>query len=221
MPIQHIVQQGECLTSIAHQHGFRDWRAIYNHPDNAPLRRKRPNPNVLFPGDVVVLPDPMAKTAKCATGRHHRFQIKVARKELQLILRDHKGEPMKDAPVELDLDGQPLLPPEGQDSWMTDGNGLLKVPVPVRSKTAVLTVADYTVKLQLGGLNPLKDVPEGEVSGAQARLRNLGYDAGPVDGRMGPATRGALALFQADHGLEVTGKLDEASRKKLEELHLS
>ena len=44
---------------------------------------------------------------------------------------------MAGALVEFELDGQPLLPPEGQDSWMTDGDGVLKVPVHVRSRTAV------------------------------------------------------------------------------------
>jgi len=44
----------------------------------------------------------------------------------------------------------------------------------------------------------------------QDRLNRLGYDAGPVDGMMGPRTRSAVEAFQRDHGLPVTGRVTEA-----------
>lgn len=55
--MEHVVRQGECLSAIAKRYGFASYRIIYDHPDNAELRRARPNPNLLFPGDVIVIPD--------------------------------------------------------------------------------------------------------------------------------------------------------------------
>src|ERR1051325_8947818 len=53
----HVVKKGESLSTIARQYGHSDWKAIYDHPANAGFKKKRPNPNVIHPGDVVVIPD--------------------------------------------------------------------------------------------------------------------------------------------------------------------
>lgn len=45
----------------------------------------------------------------------------------------------------------------------------------------------------------------------QAFLDAHGYRAGRPDGLMGPVTQGAIRSFQADHGLPVTGKIDDAT----------
>jgi hypothetical protein len=57
MSIQYSVQRGDTLSAIARRHGIT-WQQLYNHPDNAEFRRKRPNPNLIFPGDVVMIPSP-------------------------------------------------------------------------------------------------------------------------------------------------------------------
>src|SRR5688572_2449681 len=46
---------------------------------------------------------------------------------------------------------------------------------------------------------------------AQRRLNAAGFDAGPVDGIVGPRTKRALIKYQAANGLEVTGELDAAT----------
>jgi len=46
------------------------------------------------------------------------------------------------------------------------------------------------------------------VTEAQQHLKNLGYYAGPVDGKLGRKTRTALKNFQRDSHLPVTGRLD-------------
>jgi hypothetical protein len=51
-----VVRGGDTLTAIATRFGFTSWRDIYHHPDNAPFRKKRPNPDKIFPGDVLVIP---------------------------------------------------------------------------------------------------------------------------------------------------------------------
>ena len=47
------------------------------------------------------------------------------------------------------------------------------------------------------------------IANLQRALRDLGYDAGPVDGVLGARTKAAIRAFQADAGLPVTGRLDE------------
>jgi len=54
-----------------------------------------------------------------------------------------------------------------------------------------------------------------EVKSIQNVLNNLGYDAGPADGIMGPKTREAIKLYQQDHDLPVTGQLNSNSKKIL------
>ena len=57
MAKNYTVVSGDTLTKIAKQHGFDDWRVIYNHPSNAAFKAKRPDPDKIFPGDVIVIPD--------------------------------------------------------------------------------------------------------------------------------------------------------------------
>lgn len=55
------------------------------------------------------------------------------------------------------------------------------------------------------------------VATAQRQLNQLGYEAGEVDGQMGPTTRGAIKAFQEDTDLRRTGRLDTATKGKLTE----
>lgn len=55
---EYIVKSGDTLVKIAKNHGFADWREIYNHPDNRAFKAKRPNPDRIFPGDVLMIPGP-------------------------------------------------------------------------------------------------------------------------------------------------------------------
>ena len=56
MSLPYTVKKGDSLSSIARTHGVRSWQELYNHPDNAAFRSKRPNPNLIYPGDVVMIP---------------------------------------------------------------------------------------------------------------------------------------------------------------------
>ena len=55
----HTVKKGENLTSIAKAHRFPGSAAlkIYKAPYNAKLRKTRPDPNLIKPGDIVNLPN--------------------------------------------------------------------------------------------------------------------------------------------------------------------
>ena len=47
------------------------------------------------------------------------------------------------------------------------------------------------------------------VRSAQQALKDKGYDAGAIDGQMGPATESALRSFQQAQGLQQSGNLDQ------------
>lgn len=56
MGAEYIVKKGDYLTKIAHDHGFDDWRTIYNSPENGAFKAKRPNPDLIHPGDRIIIP---------------------------------------------------------------------------------------------------------------------------------------------------------------------
>jgi peptidoglycan hydrolase-like protein with peptidoglycan-binding domain len=49
------------------------------------------------------------------------------------------------------------------------------------------------------------------VQRVQERLREMGYDPGPVDGKWGPKTRQAVKQLQQDREHAATGQLDLAT----------
>jgi N-acetylmuramoyl-L-alanine amidase len=213
MPIQITVRQGDCLTKIAARFGFSDYRVIYNHPDNAEFKKHRPNPDVIFPGDVLVIPDKEEKSVDVPAGKTHRFQVKRPPKRvLRIAFRTSDDKPLANA-------GYTLTFGETEVEGETDGDGVLEEEVPHDLDRATLLIDGAEHELQVGSLNPVASAPDAGVSGAKARLANLGYDAPQVDGTMDFATAAALAAFQRDHGLDPSGELDDATRKKLESAH--
>jgi peptidoglycan hydrolase-like protein with peptidoglycan-binding domain len=79
-------------------------------------------------------------------------------------------------------------------------------------------------QLQIGHLDPVDDSSESKplITGIQARLNNLGYHCGPVDGIMGPKTKMALQRFQskAMQRKDPDGEPDDDTRRALETEHL-
>jgi hypothetical protein len=57
MSTPYRVQRGDTLTKIAQKFGFRSWVTIYHDDDNKGFRRFRPNPNLIYVGDVIQIPD--------------------------------------------------------------------------------------------------------------------------------------------------------------------
>ncbi|HYV45592.1 MAG TPA: peptidoglycan-binding protein [Myxococcaceae bacterium] len=206
---QHTVRQGECLSQIARRYGFSDFRIIYNHPSNADFKRKRPNPDLIHPGDQVFIPEPEAKKVEVAAGQAHRFKLKDAKRKLHLRLRDVHGEPLRNVAYTLDLGSEVR-------EKQTDGEGAVKEEVPLHQQTAVLAIQGVAWTLQIGDLNPVDEVGE-DLTGVQARLKNLGYGSGAIDGRPSAPTQAAIRAFQEDHDLEVDGTCSSAFKDKLVE----
>lgn len=58
-------------------------------------------------------------------------------------------------------------------------------------------------------------LPDQVIVNVQKALKQLGYYAGGLTGSLGPSTRQALANYQQDAGLEVTGAIDAATVEAL------
>jgi Putative peptidoglycan binding domain len=207
MPISHVVEQGECLSSIALDYGFKP-DTLWNHGDNADLKAARVDGNVLLPGDVVVIPDLRLRTMQGATDQSHKFKLLGVPAYLRLQLLE-EDEPRANAHYVLTIDGVKMS--EGQ----TDGEGRIEEKIPPDAQAGTLTMDDGDIiELQLGALDP-----HDTVTGLQGRLLNLGFDCGAVDGDYGDQTREAVSAFQRKYGLEETGDLDSTTKSKLLDLH--
>jgi hypothetical protein len=73
-PHIHTVQRGETLSGIAAKYGFSDWKKVYQHPANEALRKQRPNPNNIVPGDKVNIPPDSRRLAAELRNRLQRLE---------------------------------------------------------------------------------------------------------------------------------------------------
>src|SRR3990172_130657 len=115
----HIVKQGDYLSKIAKQYGFADYKAIWDHPENADFKKKRKNPNILYPGDKLFVPVKEVKEMSVATEQRHRFEVKRSPLKLRLALKDFGFKPLANTKCVLHVDGE-------QFELMTDANGLVE-----------------------------------------------------------------------------------------------
>lgn len=210
----HVVQSGECLTELAQRYGFKDAAQIYDHPANAALKRKRPSPNVLEPGDVVTIPDIEIKSEKLAVDRSHRVRVRGLKKELRIRLLDCHAEPIADEPYTLRVDGGE--PVEGK---RTGADGMVTELVPVGARSATLTIRERDLTLRFGALRPARDTDANGRPGIRARLQNLGYQVGSGDEQPRRRLRAAIAMFQHDQGLPLDGEVTDALVDRLIEVH--
>jgi len=97
----HKVEQGEHLTSVAKRYGFSDWRSVYEHPGNVELRARRPNPDVLLPGDRVAIPEKKRKAVPAATEQRHRFIRMGTLVMLRFVVKDPEERVLGGARYEL------------------------------------------------------------------------------------------------------------------------
>ena len=197
MPTYTVVQ-GDCLSSIAERFGFFPVD-LWNLSENAELKQKRKDPNVLYPGDSVFVPELRPKEASCGTDQRHTFRKKGVPAKLKLRLMDD-DQPRATIPYQLEIDGQWL-------SGTTDRDGYLEHPIPPSARRGKLLAGEGPTKdvyeLQFGTLDPIETE-----EGVRGRLTNLGY--------AGANLSEALKAFQQRAGLPVTGEIDNAMRTRLQ-----
>jgi N-acetylmuramoyl-L-alanine amidase len=179
--------------------------------ENSDLKKTRKDPNVLFPGDVVFVPEKELRVEARSTDARHRFQRKGVPEFLSLRFLDEE-EPRAGEEYAVTIDGS--FGPSGK----LDADGACLLPIPPGSKSAILTLGDPSrnekYPLSLGGLDPIE-----EISGVAQRLFNLGYlETAPSVGDC-PELSDAVKAFQIYYKLPAENGLDDATRQKLKEVH--
>ncbi|HEY0077862.1 MAG TPA: peptidoglycan-binding domain-containing protein [Pyrinomonadaceae bacterium] len=207
MSTKHVVGEGESLIGISEDYGFFA-ETIWNHPDNAELKRLRKHMNILAPGDEVSIPDKREKVVSKPTGRLHRFRRKGVPALFRLQLLEY-DEPKAMLDYVLSVDGVEL-------GGRTDRDGFLEEYVPNNARKGLLNVnnGELLIEINFSTLNPVK-----EVRGYQQRLKNLGYYRGEVSGELNEETKAALAKFQRHVNLKETSEPDAATLDKLSQIH--
>lgn len=224
MAIEHVIEQGECIATLAERHGHR-MATLWDHPQNAELKELRGNPYVLNVGDVVFVPDIRTRSETCSTDARHCFRRHDVPEKFRLQLLDD------DVPIEK----TPYVFEIGKDrrAHQTTTEGWVEEWVPPSATKATLTfvpprgpsdpedlvVEPLVYEILLGALGPADSE-----RGARARLLALSYleeegAEGPPETEDHDSYRLALATLQSEHDLDITGELDPPTVELLRELY--
>jgi len=204
MPKTVTASQGDCIASIAYDHGFFP-DTIWNHEKNRDLKDLRKNPNVIAPGDEVHIPDLTIEEMDKPTEKRHRFRRKGVPEVLRVQFLT-EGEPRADQECQVKLGAK-------THDISTDAEGWIEVPIPPDAAKAFITFkTGGKYELDLGKMDPV-----GTVAGVQKRLENLKMYHGKIDGQESAELNRAIMLFQRVHGLDPTGTMDSDTESKLEE----
>lgn len=205
----HVVRPGDCIESIAAEAGCA-WDALWDAPENGALRARRASPNLLVPGDVVRIPERLARrTLAIHSGGVRRFRGTIPSTTLHVRLLGDDARPVAGIPYRL-IAGATVV--EGT----TSAEGEVEAEVPATARRAWIELSPGTddahvVDLEIGHLDPIDDG-----SGVAQRLRNLGFlGRGAPEG----TTADAVAAFQRAHGLGGGGALNDETLAKLLEVH--
>jgi Putative peptidoglycan binding domain len=191
--------------SQAEEEGFF-WQTLWNF--NSELKSLRQNPNVLFAGDVVLIPELVIREESCPTDACHRFVKKGIPAKFRLVV-ERFNRPIAAKRYVLVVDG-------AIHEGTTSDTGLVEVAISPTARRGTLRFPDENieVELELGNMDP----PE-EIIGIQERLSNLGFYLGELTGQIDDNTREAIELFQTASGIDATGELDANTRVKLFSQH--
>ena len=203
--MKYTVGENDCFVNVAERFGF-SWKKLWNHPENAALKQKRKHLNILYPGDVIHIPDKDLHEVSCPTDKRHRFRKLSTTILLRLRLLED-GQPRRNLSYTLDVDGQIF-------SGTTDRDGKLEHTIPAEATGGSLITAEDSYALNIGRLDPVT-----EIAGVQERLKNLGYLGDAADGFLTESTKAALRAFQENHSLDANGEMTEQTCNKLAEAH--
>jgi peptidoglycan hydrolase-like protein with peptidoglycan-binding domain len=206
MPASHTIVDGDTVARLAAAAGLLP-DTVWNDPANDALRETREHPNLLVPGDVLVIPDRRVKEVTIATGKAHTFVRHSVPDEFHERFLDRDGKPREGVAYLVSVDSVAVE----QAKLGADGGirialhpGACEVQVELNDGGAV-----ETYRFRVGFLLPLS-----ELRGVQQRLCSLGHVC-PTDGAAGEETTAALRAFQNKHGLNETGEADDATKEAL------
>ncbi len=123
----HTAEENEDIQMIAYEHGIKDWPQVYNHPRNAALKQKRPNPYLLYKGDQVWIPLIAPKEFEAAVDQKHKYVLYPPKTTLLLFLQDDDGHPHGDVKYEVWISGERY----GSGEKKTRKDGLVFEQVPL------------------------------------------------------------------------------------------
>jgi hypothetical protein len=209
MPKQKV-GANQTTSSLALELGFF-WRDIWEHGENAALKEKRKDPNVLFAQDDIFIPEKVKKTVSKGSESEYTFKRKgePSKLKMRLLALD---KPRKNENYVLKVAGKLI-------QGTTDGDGKLEHFIPGNAKIAQLILREgkEIMNLTLGGLDPL-DLATGVIQ----RLNNLGYKTGSSakagvlakdafndPKKLSKKLINAIKTFQADNNLEQSGTIDD------------
>jgi N-acetylmuramoyl-L-alanine amidase len=198
------VGAGECLASLAKQHGFENPDLIYDHPANEVLRKNRPNMHVLQAGDKVFIPEKTSKSIPFDSSGKLKLVVKGQVTEFATVIEDDKGTPLSNMPFELEVAGE-------TSTGMTDAQGRVTATIDASAKTGKLIIyLDKVKKNTLTWPLALGDLPPHDAAiGIQARLNNLGFYCANETGALDATTKEAITAFKTKHGLTPNAKVDD------------
>lgn len=220
MGIFHSVKEGEHFSGIALKYGFPDYRVLWNRPENSELKKKRKNPNVLFPGDQVFIPDKTVKQVSGGTDQRHTFELKTKPLFLKLELLREYDDPLSNTECELTVEADTF-------KLTSDGKGTVQKQISPKAHAATLRIKDKIearhrqipfdrlIAIRIGDLDP-EDTKSGQV----ARLANLGYYRGGFDPVDDKEFESAVEEFQCEHPpLKVDGICGPQTQNELRKVH--
>jgi Putative peptidoglycan binding domain/LysM domain len=207
MATTYTVKQGDHVSKLAKQFGFADFRTIWDHPNNAALKKLRQNPNVLAPGDQLFIPDKQVKKESRPTGATHRFKAPATTLFLRIVVKNLDDQPVANTPCKLQIEDQTF-------QLTTDGKGKIEKEIPKTAENGALTIGGEESPIKIGHLDPVD-----QISGYRARLNNLGYNAGDSDDPNDPQLRSAIEEFQCDRNLTVDGICGQQTQTTLKQIH--
>jgi hypothetical protein len=198
-----IVVAGDCLSSLAAANGLH-WKAVWDYPDNRELKETRKHPNLLLPGDRLRLKE-APKTLPAGAEKVHKFQ-RVGVPAMLRLRFTLFGEPRKDLKYVVEVDGKNV------DRGTLDKDGALACIIAPQAKRARVFLGPrrQCFEFLLGHLPPAT-----EVSGIQARLANLNYYFGPINGFVDhngepdTITAKAIETFQEHNQVDLDAEPDE------------
>lgn len=221
----YVVQPRDTVLTIALMHDLAPQAIVDANPEMFTGAAAR-DPQMLAPGEVLLLPSPTPPEPSVAPQVKNRFVARVPRVHLHLAFED-EGGPMADEPFV--VPGVVRLPDETgrRDArapleGTLDGEGRITLIVPALLGTFVLTFPERHVDhvVEVGGLDPVD-----QRRGREARLRHRGFL--PVDQALDDpyrfetaiAERETLKSFQRAFDLQPSGYSDPPTQARLRDEH--
>jgi hypothetical protein len=188
----YVIKQGDYLAALAATFGF-DADAVWNDPANADLQKLRKDPNILWPTDILYIPDQIDRepaTQSLTPGTTNNFTSDPPTITLTVKFVGPDGSPYASKAYTV----QELANLTG---LQTDASGVATFQAPVTLKRATLSFTDagQSCSIAIGGLDPVNTL-----SGIFQRLQNLGYIGADVvfdSSNLGVLRAGLSALKQA------------------------